>query len=189
MTLVSIVGHAIFQTAGRSGPSTIDRSKRDLRETSFKLTHLAGQTLAPNFFGDRCKLGSGAAPAQFVYVFEQRRVSLQDREFFAKQRELPVLFSENAWRKLFNWPITIDQLRRGLWSTSGNPRITIRRVTNEGEIVRNKLRVHAKLCAHAFRVANRAAAPIYLNNAIVNDALRQILVRCPDTNLLDTFIQ
>jgi hypothetical protein len=26
--LVSIVGHAIFQTAGRSGPSTIDRSYR-----------------------------------------------------------------------------------------------------------------------------------------------------------------
>src|SRR6185369_914007 len=71
MTFVSIVGHAIFQTAGRSGPSTIDRSKRDLLEISFKLAYLRQQSRVLNLLRHGVKLRRRATPAQFVHVFKK----------------------------------------------------------------------------------------------------------------------
>src|SRR5688572_11951670 len=174
IAFVNIVGHAIFQTAGRSGPSMIDRSNRGLPEVSFKLAYLRQQTCTADLLCDCCKLGSRSAPAQLINILKQRRVRLQDRKLLEEQRERTVLFVESLRRKIFERAVTIDQLRRSLRTTTGNPRKTIRRITHEREVVGNKPRLDTKLCAHRFRVPNHAAAPVDLNNTIVNYALRQI---------------
>src|SRR6185503_4678795 len=84
--------------------------------------------------------------------------------------------------------ITIDQRRCCLWSKTGNSRKTIRRITNQSEIVRNKLRRHTKLCSHGFRATNRTTAPINLYHTLIDDALRQIFVRGPNANLLHSLV-
>src|SRR6185436_10399311 len=91
-------------------------------------------------------------------------------------------------RKILDWPKAIDQLRRRLWSTTGNPGKAVSRITHEREIIGDKPRLDAKLRAHSFRIANHIASTIDLHDAIVDDALRQIFVRRPDANFLDTFV-
>src|ERR1044071_4533131 len=92
IAFVSIVGQAIFQTAGCSGPSTMERSNRRLPESSFKLTHLRQQARILDLLRHRFKLGRRAAPAQLLDVRKQRRVSLQNRELLEQQRERTLLF-------------------------------------------------------------------------------------------------
>src|SRR6185503_18461045 len=85
---------------------------------------------------------------------------------FEEYRERPIRVVQRIRRKLFQRPVAIDQLRRGLWTTTGNAGITVRRITHEREIIGNELRIHTKLRAHALRVANHSAAAIDLHDAI-----------------------
>src|ERR1043165_3343449 len=111
IAFVSIVGHAIFQTAGCSGPSTIERSNRLLPESSFKLSHFRKQAWVLDFLRQRFKLRRRTAPTQLLNIRKQRRVSLQNRELFEQQRQRTLLFIQDVRRKVFQRTVAIDQLR------------------------------------------------------------------------------
>ena len=72
---------------------------------------------------------------------------------------------------------------------AGHAWVAVGRVAHECEVVRYLRRLDPELVAHALRVAYRLAATVNLHYAIVPDALRQILVGCPDADLLDALVR
>src|SRR5690606_16164278 len=68
------------------------------------------------------------------------------------------------------------------------PGISVRRIADEREPVRNQRGLDAELLAYRRRVADLLAAAIDLHDAIALHALREILVRRPDVDLLHTLV-
>ena len=64
------------------------------------------------------------------------------------------------------------------------PGIAVGGVADEREVVGDQRRRHAELGAHAGCVADRLACAIDLDDAIGDDALREVLVGRPDADLL-----
>src|SRR5688500_12120528 len=62
------------------------------------------------------------------------------------------------------------------------------RITDEGEEISNELGPHSKLRTHRLGVSDLHAFPDNLHDVIVPDTLSQILVVCPDADLLDARI-
>src|SRR5688572_32585687 len=85
--------------------------------------------------------------------------------------------------------MTVDETGSGFRAAAGNAGVTIGRVTNEREIVRNKFRRHTKLFTHSIGVANLIAASINLHYPVSNNALPEILIRRPDANFLHAFVE
>src|SRR5215470_10680599 len=81
--------------------------------------------------------------------------------------------------------MTLDQQRRRLGSKSRDSWIAIGGVPYQSEIVWDSRRWDTELGQDGLRVANGTALPIDLHDALPYDALRKILVRGPDADLLD----
>src|ERR1051326_8057100 len=82
---------------------------------------------------DGRKRWRGSVPFKVVNVFEKRLVSAQSREILKEQREFAVLIVQSSGWKLFQWTIMVDELRRSLWPTARNSRITVCRIAHERE--------------------------------------------------------
>src|SRR4026208_1397144 len=82
----------------------------------------------------------------------------------------------------------LDHSHRRLRSASLNPRITIRGIANEREIIGDVLGPHTELRFHRGLIPYRAALSIHLNDTIADNALREILVGSPDRDFLDTLV-
>ena len=68
------------------------------------------------------------------------------------------------------------------------PGIAVGGVADEREVVGDQRRVDAELLAHAGGVADRLGAAIHLHDAIAAHALREVLVRRPDADLLHALV-
>ena len=131
--------------------------------------------------------GSRAAPAQFVHIPEQRCVSPERGEILEQKRGV-ALAAQHGWRKLFDSAVPVQKLRRGDGSNPGNAGISVCRVADEGQKIGNQVGRHAELLANPFRVADLVASAVHLHDAVVADALRQVLVGCPDADFLDALV-
>ncbi len=60
--------------------------------------------------------------------------------------------------------------------------IAVRRVTDQGEEVGNQDGLHPELRAHAFLVEDAVPSAVNLDDPLAANALRQVLVRCPDAD-------
>jgi peptidyl-prolyl cis-trans isomerase A (cyclophilin A) len=125
----------------------------------------------------------GPAPAQLVDVMKERRVRAQRCQILEQERELAAI-AEYIWRKIFELAMAIDETRRGDCADSRNARVTVGAITNEGEVIRDVLGIHAELGANGVGVANLLRFAIHLHDAVVAHALREILVRRPDAHFL-----
>ena len=70
----------------------------------------------------------------------------------------------------------------------GDAGIAVGCVADQREVVGDQRRVDAELLAHRGGIADRLGAAIHLHDAIVAHALREILVGCPDADLLDSLV-
>jgi hypothetical protein len=113
---------------------------------------------------------------EFVGVAHEVRVSPEGCQVLEKQRQDALVFSQYIGWKIFNRAVLVQESGGGDGADPANPRIPVRGVTNEGEIVGNKDRLNPELLDHARRVSNRLPPPVYLYHAITANALRQVLV-------------
>jgi hypothetical protein len=125
---------------------------------------------------------------QFLYVVEERRIGFQSGELLEEQCAFAIVLQQ-VTRKLFNRAVEVDERSGCLRSVARNSGITIRRVAHESEVVRNVFGRDPKLHPHSFRIANHATSSVHLHHAIFDDALCQVFVGRPDTNLLYALIQ
>jgi hypothetical protein len=58
------------------------------------------------------------------------------------------------------------------------------RIAHQGEVVRYQPRLDAELLPHRLRVPDLLRPAVYLHDAVFDDALGEILVRCPNADLL-----
>src|SRR5262245_21310213 len=95
-----------------------------------------------------------------------------------------VVIVQCVGREVLDRSITINELRRGLWSKPGEARITVRGISDQREIVRDELWLYAKLRAHRLGISNHARSAVHLYHTVIAHALREIFIRRPDANLL-----
>src|SRR6266480_5654838 len=81
-----------------------------------------------------------------------------------------------------------DTATTEIYTLSLHDALPIFRVADQREEVRDQDRVHTKLSPHAVSIAHLVAAAINLHHALAANALGQILVRCPDADLLHALI-
>src|SRR5437764_1276093 len=73
----------------------------------------------------------------------------------------------------------------GPCADSSDAGVTVGRIADEREQVRNELWADTELFAYASRIANRFAPAVDLHHARTSHALRQILIGRPDRDALD----
>src|SRR2546426_1581498 len=131
---------------------------------------------------ERGKCAGRAAPPQLVDIAKQRCFSPQCRKIFEHQRGVTMV-SQYLWRKVLDRAVPVQEARRRHRADPRNAWISICHVADEGEVIGNQDRVHSELLANAFSIADLVPSAVDLYYAVTPDALRQILVGCPDTNL------
>jgi len=99
----------------------------------------------------------------------------------AGQRDVPL--RGPLWNP-FEVPVARQHRRGGRGAPAGQTREAVRAVAHQGEPVRNGRGHDAELLQHAGLVPQLAPAPIELDDPGASDALRQVLVRRTDDDLL-----
>src|SRR5262249_3147979 len=69
-----------------------------------------------------------------------------------------------------------------------NSRISVCRVADESEVVGDQIGSDAELLANTLHIADLFCLAIDLDDAVATDALREILVRSPDADLLHALV-
>ncbi len=87
-------------------------------------------------------------------------------------------------RERLDRPMPIQQARRPHRADAGDTRVAVRSVADQRQKVWNQRRLDAELLAHARGIANRLGLAVDLHDAVAFDALREVLVRSPDADLL-----
>src|SRR5882762_3117248 len=129
----------------------------------------------------------GSAPAQLLNVAEKPGVSLERRQFLEEERQLAPLAEHTRW-KVLNAAVSTDETCRGRFTDPRQTWIAVCGVTDEGEEVRDQMRRHTEFHADTRGIANDLRPAVHLHHPLAPDALRQILVRCPDAYLLHPVI-
>src|SRR3984957_4597522 len=95
---------------------------------------------------------------------------------------LPIL------RNIFEMRILNQRRGGGLRTPSWQTRKAIGTVTDDGEIVRNRLRGHAEFGQNSGFIADDLLATVELDNSFADHRLAEIFVRRTDENLLNAII-
>jgi hypothetical protein len=130
------------------------------------------------------EVSARAAPPELVNIAKKSRICAQGRELLEQQRQLPVV-PEYRWRKFLERAISPDELCCGDPPDAGNTRITVGRISNQGKEVGDELRLDPEGAPHRRGVPNLLGAAIDLHHTLPAYALREVLIRRPDTYLLD----
>src|SRR5258707_954684 len=99
------------------------------------------------------------------------------------------MIAEDGIGEVFDGAVARDQRGRRLRADARNAGISVRGIADQREVIGNPVRRYAELGAHAGVVAYLSALAIDLHDAIADHALREILVRSPDADLLDVRIR
>src|SRR6202166_3237238 len=127
--------------------------------------------------------GSGTAPRQLVHVTEQVRVGPQSRQVLEEEGQSAAL-SQDGGREVLEDAMPVQQPCRRDRTDPWDAGIAVGGVADEGEEIGNQVRSHPELLADSLGVADLLAAAIDLDDAIAADALGEVLVGCPDADLL-----
>ena len=79
----------------------------------------------------------------------------------------------------------VEQPGGGLRADSRDTRVAIRRITDQGEVVGNQCGLDAELLANADGVTDLPRLAIHLHDAVALHALGEVLVGCPDGDLVN----
>ena len=104
-----------------------------------------------------------------------------------QQRTLAV-FSQHTSGEGLDRAVLIQQPTCRHAADPGDPRISVLRVTDQGEQIGDQLRLHPELLAYGYRIADFLGPAIDLHYPIGFDALREVFVVGPDAHLIDPFI-
>jgi ATP-dependent DNA ligase len=91
-------------------------------------------------------------------------------------------------REVFYGAVLIEEPRSSHSPYPRDPGISVRRVTHQGKEVGNQGRVHPELCVNSCRIEYFPTPTIDLHYPVASNALRQVLIRCPDTDLFHSLI-
>src|SRR5258708_37743446 len=124
-----------------------------------------------------------ATPAQCLDIAEERGIRSQRRQILEQQCQSASLAAQDLWREVLDGAVAADEPRGAYLADAVYPWIPVGRVADEGEEVRDAVRVDAEFRAHRVCVSHLVRFAIHLHHPIANDALREILVRRPDADL------
>src|SRR2546425_3370455 len=122
-------------------------------------------------------------PYTTLFRSEQRRVGPQCRQVLEQQRQIALL-PEHGRREVLDDAVLVQEPRRRHGAYPPDAWVSVRRVADEREEVRNQGGLHPELLTHSRRIANLLPLAIHLYYAVPADALRQILVGSPDADFL-----
>src|SRR5207248_864627 len=89
---------------------------------------------------------------------------------------------------IFQMQVSRERESRGFGAPSREAGIAISAVSDDRQVVRNRLRPHAELLDDSSFIADDLTSAIALNDSRPDDALRQILVRSADHHLADALV-
>src|SRR4030095_7417014 len=156
-----------------------DRAE-DLVAATFRKPGLEGAHSRPELriidprglFGERRRR---SPPAQRLHVVEERRVGTQRRELLEQQRRFAAR-TESLGRGVLEPAPALDETRRRLRAVAVDAPIAIGRGSpHEGEYSVSRRRRHAVLRLDRLVVSDLAASPVHLDDAVADDALREVL--------------
>ena len=139
---------------------------------------------SPRRSAQAANAGVGPAPAELVDVGEHRRGRAQGRKVLEQQREVALL-AEHLGREVLEAAVAVHEPRRGDLADAGDAGVAVRGVAHEREQVGDPRRIDAELLAHARRRCAPCCSGGRPGPRGRRDALREILVRRPDADLLD----
>src|SRR6185437_2136846 len=146
------------------------------------------QTRVPQHLSRLRKPLKRPTPAQLVNVSEQRRINTQRSELLEQQRGLPPL-AERLRGKALDRAIARQKTSGSLGPDTSNTGIAVGAIADKRQIVGNQLRTDTKLGTHTVRIPDGLTLTVDLHDTIRAHTLRKVLVRSPDTNLLDSGIR
>src|SRR5581483_1814200 len=95
---------------------------------------------------------------------------------------------QGAGREALEDAVAVEELCRRLGTDSRNAWITIRGVADESQKIGDQDGGDPEFLAHSFRGKDPVPPAIDLYHPVLADALRQVLVRCPDADLPHAFV-
>src|SRR5688500_13232975 len=123
-------------------------------------------------------------PSQLVCVGEKRLVGAQCCEILEQKSELTTV-AEYARGEFLDGSVFVEKLRSSPRTDPGKPGISIRRIANESQVVGYQRGDDTELLPHQLRRPDVARLPVDLHDSLVANTLGEVLVRCPDADLLD----
>src|SRR2546426_917947 len=111
------------------------------------------QTAVSQVLSTRGKCLGGPAPLELLHIPKQRRVRPECRQTLEQQRQIALL-PEDGGREVLDDAVLVQEPCRGDRTDPRNPWISVCRVADEGEEVRDQGGIHPELLAHARRIAD-----------------------------------
>src|SRR5581483_1173524 len=133
------------------------------------------------------KSSAGTVPLQGASVRKERCAGAERREVFEGQGK-PGLLAENFGWKVIDRTVPREQANGAFGADAPYARIAVGGIPDQREVIRDQCRIDAELRPYAGSITNQLAPSVHLDDAIPANALRQILIRGPNTNLLGTIV-
>ena len=96
--------------------------------------------------------------------------------------------AEHGRREVFDCSMAVQKLRGGDRTDPCNAGITVRGVADQRKKIGNELGGYTELLPHGFCIEHLLRPAVHLHDAIFPHALREILVRRPDADLLHSIV-
>src|ERR1700726_2535671 len=125
----------------------------------------------------------GAAPRQLVHVTEEVRVGPQSRQVLEEEGQTAAL-PQYGRREVLKDAMPVQQPCRRDRTDPWDAGISVGSIADEGEEIGDQIRSHPELLADSQRITDLHASAIDLDDAVTADALGEVLVGCPDADLL-----